>query len=159
MAGAECRDRYESADEVDAESLSSPCVPAPPVSCLRSLFVPVSFSNSDRSKVSVGCWRGEEEMWCGLGGFSMGLQGRIPLISGTARPCSVKNSGSSDIPGAGLPQWGLWVCGVPGKGGRFSMGLQGRIPVPCFLVTAQPCSVKNRGSSGFLVAGLPQEYQ
>ena len=97
------------------------------VSYLLSLVVPLSFSNSDRSKVRVGCWQGEEEVWCGMGGFSMGLQGRIPdpgfLV--TARPCLVKNRGSSDFPGAGLPQedqWfstGLWVCGVPGK----SMGL------------------------------------
>ena len=80
MAGAECRDRYESADEVDAESLSSPCVPALPVADLLSLVVLLSFSNSDRSKVKIGCWQREEELWYGLGGFSMGLQGRIPII-------------------------------------------------------------------------------
>ena len=100
------------------------------------------------------------------GGFSMGLQGRIPLLV-TARPYSVKNRGSSGFLGAGLPQedqWcspGLWVCGVPGVGG-FSMGLQGHMglqPVPLFSVTAQPCSIKNRGSSGFPVAGLPQGDQ
>ena len=83
MAGAECQDRSDSADDVEAESLSSSCFLSPMVTYFLSLIVPLSFSNSDRSKVSVGCWKGEQEVWYCLGGFSMGLQGRIPLVLGT----------------------------------------------------------------------------
>ena len=59
----------------------------------------------DSSRVSGrdSCWQREEVLWSGLGGFSMGLQGHIPLLV-TARPYLVKNRGSSGFPGAGLPQ-------------------------------------------------------
>ena len=73
MAGAECQDRSESANEVETESLSSSFVPAPPVSTLLSLFVSLSFPNSDRSNVRV------EVLLPGVGRFSMGLQGRMGL--------------------------------------------------------------------------------
>ena len=65
IAGAECWDMSKSADEVEKESLSSPFVSAPPpVLTLLSLFVALSFPNSDRSNVRVGCWqRGGVDAW------------------------------------------------------------------------------------------------